>query len=329
MRATYLTMGICIALIACGKEGSEAVAPPPPPGATTALETYALADKGDTLAEAAIVNPCDPNGEANACDGGIDNTYDATRFVSELNKDIFVAGTETIRREECFGNSGPDCDTVTVQPYVNKHLKRFHFKKLRNNRMFILGAIEFPAGNAYNDYTYHFGKGLSGDPMYRRVYFVASGHTATNRAKPGLVVADWSAVILTNGQGTPALKRLRYADQYIAGRVVMCFKDHDDLKEGPEGKFRSCPADKALRELAAGAPLSRNGADSLVRDFASNAYWFKPADGVKALFDKTLPAASLGQRAVVGATLELLSFSELTDPYWFSCASGCCTADGY
>ena len=104
---------------------------------------------------------------------------------------------------------------------------------------------------------------------------------------------------------------------------MRCNKEHDNHLTVPNARFLNCQADRLINQLSAESGVSR---DKLLdaRDCTKSA--LECAQRANGLFTTVSTLSDTARKRLVARLGALVSDSSI-DPYWFTCAAGCCTAE--
>ena len=241
---------------------------------------------------------------------------------------------ETDRRTRCV--SPPDALPVCIagqhaQAHVLDDIRTVDLTQLKKGQAIVVGSFDVKH-RARPDWYYNVGDNFPNDPEVRRIFVVATYHAPQGAAdiRPGYghAIAEWRFYGL---RGKTAVDLERH------GLVWYC--DHAHHPSEPfSADFLNCSVQGALDAYADKYQLSFPNTLALYRCVSSAVLADRQRNRCAAPFDSlAAKSARVANRAAGDAQLQgavaamhalVAEFGFSDDPYWFSCAGGCCTAEG-
>lgn len=207
--------------------------------------------------------------------------------------------------------------------FVSKDARRFPgLEHLLPQTAIVVGAIRL-SSNSKADRRYEVGEDLEFSPEGRRLIMVAFPLPTPPASPPpdNTPVARWTLFRLS-GIGTTHAK----IDSLRSGTIVNCKYAHPgDDPEKPESFFAPCKAEPIYRAIAALAKISLHKAFDVPS--CAPGKCSKSAAKKVAAFRMLVDRSARQQFDSLRAALLTQAIDPSTDVYWFTCASGCCTAD--
>lgn len=288
-------------------------------------------------AQPAAYAPCYLTGTGRPCAGLLTTATPTVGDLKRAFKYLSWGGGEGRRKASlpCRKTSSP-CEQYAAT-FVNPDARNFpDDMRLTTGTSLVLGGMRLrPKGE--EEARYKVGYDLKEDER-RFVYFVASPLPTPPtgiQVGAGKVALGWTLYRLDDGPTGEVVASLS------SGRILRCDHPHDDtgnarirLAESPSASFTTCPV--AAIADSVGALI---GASTLM---VLNAFTCEAGRLNRSITDRPdecgvqlaskLAALNSSASARGPAVRSLLTrmgamANALMDPYWFSCASGCCTAD--
>ncbi|MEO7456172.1 MAG: hypothetical protein ABIY52_07905 [Gemmatimonadaceae bacterium] len=289
------------------------------------------------------------SGNLRECAGILSRDFIANPRSADLRfavRDAQTPGLDTQREGEC-GNSGTTghCPvTQSATPFVNPDSRWFSVESLPAHYAIVLGAMRFKYGVNHKDRYYaKLGANLPADAESRMHYIVAYA------VSPKVVTASRDTII-----GAWAIYRMakssdQYADSLMSGNLIKCGHPPDN-PTAAETRFTTCVGQHGIQTSAR---LLNTTSEAVYNSLACEAsqlpfstvaepdLWgecgkqrmVKVATLLKGRVDSAGAAAASGSvkgrlAFTAASIMQLLQRAQpAIDPYWFSCANGCCTAE--
>ena len=274
------------------------------PDSTVVPASPSTATRAAAAAPTAFCNP-DPTATPH-CDGALPTGFISNPSWSVIAqaKKVLVERGHGFRKTDCSGHTCGDDEAQYVTTLVNQHARDIDIDHLPADAAVLVGAIRYQPG-AKPDFFYKVGGGLGAGADNREILIVAHARTTAG-------VASWT--MFAKGQGD-ALTQVK------SGHIDSCstrhpVKDPNDV----DSRFYNCGKDALAARTAAATGVSmyditRTGdCDSLGNCATSR----------RARLQALSKKAPGGDSAFI--KLASVMFDDLTDPYWFTCELGCCTA---
>lgn len=274
----------------------------------------------DTRVHVAHVTACTWPSAPATCKGVLPRTFLTKhpngQLLVDMMADQLEKATKVPRQTQCVW--GPCAKSQMANAYVNPDARSIDLTKLPDDQVVVVGSFRMKSGVDKLEKRYGVGRNLAADEKIQRYFFVVYKPTAAGTDPTyGVNIAGWVLYGVTK-YGTTFT-----ADSLNSGTIVRCTKEHDNNYAEPNARFLNCEADRIVNKLSAESGVSR---DKLLDARACEASALQCALRADRLF-ATVPTLSVSARKSLVARLAAAVSDSSIDPYWFTCAVGCCTAE--
>ena len=307
--------------------------------AHTAIGDQARILRNSSVPTAGVMSPCSLNGGSSPCYALLDASFVTGTGVQRWNlwkqvQEGFIEAQPEKRRLDATANSGDNCypeQRQHARTRVNPDSRNMELETLTSAYVIPVGFMRFKDGCRPADvlYTQTAGPlpppGPSNDDE-REKFVVLAMH---DEAAPLPLKASWQLYQIL---GTGAARHMEPIGP--SHFIVKCAKPHKTHPNEPWADFWNCSAEAltdtiatrytlafaAVRTLTACDSTAATGcvSDAVLKQRVSIIVSQRATETEK----PPIPAEAL----FLDARRIIAIQDPLTDPYWFSCAAGCCTA---
>lgn len=208
----------------------------------------------------------------------------------------------------------PTCERSFVHTLVNVDSRNFDVLALPPNKAVLIGGMIFEGGLSSPDSLYGVGDGLLNEPTKKRrtLYMFAymAPIPAVGKSKQLTYELRWKLVKRSAGSKL---------EEVAGGRISRCLKTHEP-NTVVNSSFVGCDGERILHEISTKSGVSFSEllqVDSFPRNSTRRQH-------IESVLSKS--KLDSAEKAKLQKLLAVLA-DEGSSRYWFSCASGCCTAD--